>query len=234
MNDPKVPGFTKHPKRTAQHQIYRGRFTCPDVQWIEARDQTLCTFTIAAAQLADAAQTGLIWTDQDVQRGIQPGVTPVPPKLLSLADGYPDRGKYIFNSAKADDIVQKLLYGEKLFLNPLIWNLRPNSFDAHWDQGTREIYIYTGRVYLPNSHHRHQAIVKAVSIWRETPREYTKFSDDTQFKIELYFLTREDEGNYFFDRINYQSQQQNLRHSISRHKTIYLYLQKQLLTTLFT
>ena len=64
----------------------------------------------------------------------------------------------------------------------------------------RDLYIYDGRIYLPDSHHRQQAIVKAVKIWREAKKEYPRFSGERQFKVELYFLSREDEGNYFFDK----------------------------------
>ena len=199
-NAPKITGFRSAPKKTATGQLYRGRFTCSDVQWIGLGTDAFGTFTITAEEIADAAQAQLLWTDQDVQRGIQPGVTPIPDKELCLAAGYPDPTKYIFRSDNANEMTEKLLSGQKLFLSPLIWNLRPGSFDAYWDDLQRSIYIYDGRVYLPDSHHRQQAIVKAVRIWRSAPKDYPKFSGDKQFKVELYFLSREDEGNYFFDK----------------------------------
>jgi hypothetical protein len=78
--------------------------------------------------------------------------------------------------------------------------MRPGAFEAYSNETDRQIYIYQGKIYLPDSHHRHQAIVKAVSLWREAPRDYPKFSENLQFKVEMYFLTPEDEGNYFFDK----------------------------------
>jgi hypothetical protein len=78
--------------------------------------------------------------------------------------------------------------------------MRPEAFEAYSNEDDREIYIYQGKIYLPDSHHRHQAIVKAVNLWREAPRDYPKFSESLQFKVEMYFLTPEDEGNYFFDK----------------------------------
>jgi hypothetical protein len=158
------------------------------------------TFTITAGQLSDAAENGLLWTDQDVQRGIIPGLPVAPPKELSLANGYPDPKLYVFDVANADNIVEKLLEGERVFLNPLVWNLRPDKFEAYWNQKTSEIYLYSGKIFLPDSHHRHQSIIKAVRIWRDTPSSYRKFSEEREFKVELYFLTKEDEGNYFFDK----------------------------------
>lgn len=62
-----IDGFLTDPKRTANDKIYTGRFTCPDVQWTGTGPDSMATFTITAIELADAAESGLIWTDQDVQ-----------------------------------------------------------------------------------------------------------------------------------------------------------------------
>lgn len=196
----KLPkGFIDEPKRDATSQIYRGRFVCPGVQWTGDGNDAFCTFSITAGQLTDAALSDLIWTDQAVQRGIKPNVLDTPPKEISLHAGYPDN-RYVFDAANADDIVTKLLHNQRLFLSPLVWNLRLNQFQAFWSEQENAIFIYSGRIYLPDSHHRHQAIVKATNIKREAPNEYASFAEDTQYKVELYFLTREDEGNYFFDK----------------------------------
>ena len=197
-----ISGFLTDPKRNAAKQIYRGKFTCPNVQKTGDGPDSVVTFTITAEELADAAEAGLIWTDQDVQRGIVPGSDEQTPRQISLADGYPEAGKYIFSAENADDIVEKLLAGDRLFLNSLIWNLRPGKFEAFDDVAADNIYIYSGKIYLPDSHHRHQAIIKAVQLWRDAPKDYPKFKGDRQFKVELYFLDREDEGNYFFDKNN--------------------------------
>lgn len=195
-----VPGFAATARKTAAGAIYRGRFTCPEVQWTGFGKEAIATFTATAEEIADAAENRILWTDQDVQRGIQPGMPILPPRELTLADGYPDSSLYVFDARNADDITDKLLSGEQLFLNPLVWNLRPGHFDAYWDAKHKSIYIYNGRVYLPDSHHRHQAILKAVRLWRESPTSFPKFTGEKQFKVELYFLDREDEGNYFFDK----------------------------------
>jgi len=199
---PKLPGFRGTPKKTAKGGLYQGRFTCHDVQWTggSGSDPLLATFTITADELADAAASHLLWTDQDVQRGIQPAIEPRPAKELSLADGYPDPKKYIFQTANADDIANKLLEGEQLFLSPLVWNLRPGAFEAYWDNDARKLYIYTGKVYLPDSHHRQQAIIKAVHIKKSKEGDYPAFEPEKEFKVDLYFLSRENEGNYFFDK----------------------------------
>ena len=200
MKKPDIEGFLSKTKTTASGAAYQGRFTCHDVQWVGEGRDALVTFTITAEELAGAAESRLLWTDQDVQRGIQPGLPNTPPRDLPLCDGYPDAKLYVFGAANADDITEKLLADKKLFLSPLIWNLRPNKFEAYWDSKPSKIFLYTGKIYLPDSHHRQQAILKAVRAYRDAPSSYPKFSPGKQFKIELYFLSKEDEGNYFYDK----------------------------------
>jgi hypothetical protein len=195
-----VKGFSKKSKKTAGGSLYYGRFTCPDVQWTGEHQELLATFTITAEELADAADSQLLWTDQDVQRGIKPGMPPATARELSVGAGYPDPQLYIFNAEKADDIAEKLLRGERVFLSPLVWNLRPGTFEAFWDEKTSQIHLYNGRIYLPDSHHRQQGIIKAVRAHRESTTDYPRFSPSKQFKVELYFLSKADEGNYFFDK----------------------------------
>lgn len=195
-----IKGLLTEPRPTASGAIYKGRFTCHDVQWTGEGVDALATFTITAQELADAAQSNLVWTDQDVQRGMKPALPEMHPKELSLANGYPDPRFYIFDTQNADNMTEKLLAGDRLFLNPLVWNLRPDSFEGYWNEPEDELYLYSGKIYLPDSHHRQQAISKAVKTWHEAPSSYSPFSPSKQFKIELYFLSREDEGNFFFDK----------------------------------
>ncbi len=195
-----VPGFLHEPRRTPTGAPYQGRLTLSAVQWTGTGRDIFATVTVTLEQVADAAENRLLWTDQSVQRGIQPTAPSGTPRELPVSDGYPDSRYYIFDAANADDMTSKLLRGERLFLNPLIWNLRPGDFEAYWNDADSELYIYSGRIYLPDSHHRHQAILKAARAYRDSPRAYKNFNLSRQFKIELYFLDREDEGNYFFDK----------------------------------
>lgn len=191
--------FLKEPMTTASGRPYSGRFTCNDIQFTGTGNDILGTFSITARELADAADGNLLWTDQNVQRGIRPEAKNAK-RELSLASGYPNPSEYVFNSDNADEIVEKILRGAKIFLNPLIWNLRPGHFKAYFDTNNDSLHIYEGKIYLPDSHHRQQAIAKAVHIWREAPHEYSEFDPDRQFKIDLYFLSQVDEGNFFFDK----------------------------------
>lgn len=194
-----IDGFLSEPPKTASGRPVTGRFVCDGIQWTGVGEDQFGTFTITARELLAAAESGLLWTDQGVQRGVKPESQGAATEL-SLADGYPDEDKYIFATDNADDIADKLLYGKRLFLSPLIWNLRPGKFEGYYESEVRSFHIYSGKIYLPDSHHRHQAVIKASKIFRDSPEDYKKFSLDKQFKVELYFLTREDEGNYFFDK----------------------------------
>jgi len=200
MPNPNIAGFRAQPEHTASGAIYTGRLICDDVQITGDGSDVIATFTVTARQLVDASKTEMLWTDQDVQRGVRPEVTTKVEKELSLAKGYPPSNIYVFNEHSADDMTEKLLKGQRLFINPLVWNLRPNAFDAYFDSDERKIYIYDGKIYLPDSHHRHQAILKAAAVYKTAPGEYPHFDLNKQFKVELYFLKKIDEGNYFFDK----------------------------------
>lgn len=195
-----LEGMLSAPPRTATGAVDPGRFTLFDVQSTAYGPEVVVTSVVTARQLAAAAANRILWTDQNVQRGVRPEVEPEPPTLLAIGDGYPDPTKYIFDSDNADDMVEKLLAGQRLFLNPLVWNLRPSSFKAYLDRETRQFHLHAGRVFLPDSHHRHQAIVRATQIYEEASQDYSAFSLDRQFAVELYFMTAEDEAEYFYEK----------------------------------
>jgi hypothetical protein len=51
-----------------------------------------------------------------------------------------------------------------------VWNLRPGSFSGYWNEAEREFYVYDGKIFLPDSHHRQQAIIKAIRLWKRLQR----------------------------------------------------------------
>ena len=187
-------------RRAADGSLDPGVLTLPDVQWASNGSDVAGTCVLTVGQLEAAATARVLWTDQNVQRGVRPEIDPPPPTLLPLADGYPDPTKYIFDSANADDMVEKLLDGVRVRLNPLVWNLRPSAFEAYYDPNTRRFHLYRGQVFLPDSHHRHQALLKAISVWRDAPDDYPDFGPDSQFTVEMYFMSVADEAEYFFEK----------------------------------
>jgi hypothetical protein len=190
--------------------IYRGRLDVARPLWVLNPDDMHATASLSIRDIATAGEGRLIWTDQVVQRGVRPENQEEAPVELSLADGYPDSSVYVFYPEKADAIATKLLEGQPgLKLSPLVWNLRPGSFQAAIDtfnEGEEHLYLYKGRIYLPDGHHRHQGILKAFRLWEEAPDDYPKFDSEKQFTVDIYFMSRRDEAEYFFQK-NWLTQQ---------------------------
>lgn len=194
-----VDGFQEEPTELPDGSLYPGRLTLFDVQWRERNNKLIGQTQLTIRQLLDAVDADLVWTDQDVQRGIKPEKEGSnPDRELSLKNGYPDTDVYIFDAAKADEIAEQLLAGNADYLDPLIWSIRPGTFKAFADEGERKMFLYSGRIYLPDSHHRHQAIVKAARAYATSPASYPDFDIDQQIGTEIWFLTKEQEGDYFY------------------------------------
>ena len=144
-----------------------------------------------------------------MQRGVRPERQDDLPVELSLADGFPDASNYVFYPEKADAIAEKLLDGQPgLKLSPLVWNLRPGHFQAAIDEtdDATHMYLYRGRIYLPDGHHRHQGILKAFRLWEDAQADYPNFDSERQFTVDIYFMSRQDEAEYFFQK-NWLTQQ---------------------------
>lgn len=195
-----IDGLLEEPVKRRGGGHYQGRFALRDLLLVDNPDDVHATTSLSTRELADAVASNLVYTDQRVQRGIKPGKELVAEVELSLADGYPDTDTYIFYPDKADEIASKLLDGERLHLSPLIWNLRPGEFEAFIDPDARKLFVYRGRIYLPDGHHRHQGIVKAQRIWEEAPDEYPSFDPDRQFTVDVHFMSREEEAQFFFEK----------------------------------
>jgi hypothetical protein len=200
-----VPDILPEPLRRREGGVYAGRFQVTSPQWILNPDDLHATAALTVRDIATAVDNRLVWTDQVVQRGIKPEAEgSSPPVELCLVDGYPDSTIYVFDPEKADEIATKLLNGERtLKLSPLVWNLRPGKFQAALDSepdGLSRLYLYSGRIYLPDGHHRHQGIVKAFRVWEESRDDYPNFDPDRQFTLDIYFMSRKDEAEYFFQK----------------------------------
>ena len=199
-----LPDILPEPMKRRAGGVYNGRLQISNPQWILNPDDLHAAAGLTVKDIAEAAEKGLIWTDQLVQRGIKPEAEgSKPPVELTLAEGYPDTSLYVFNPTKADEIAEKLLDGDSsLRLSPLVWNLRPGHFQAAIDEvGSEEVfYLYKGRIYLPDGHHRHQAILKAYRIWEESPDDYPRFDPDRMFTVDVYFMSRREEAEYFFQK----------------------------------
>jgi DNA-sulfur modification-associated len=200
QSPPAIDGLLDEPRRLPGGDPYRGRFSLPDPRWVVNPQVVYASATLSLEVIADAALSNLLWTDQDVQRGIKEEAPSGMPVQLPLSAGYLDQRFYVFDPSKADNMAEKLLSGRQPYLDPLQWNLRPGAFQAYWDEAQRELYIYEGRIYLPDSHHRHQALVKALQIFRGAENDYPNFDPTWQFTVDLYFVSRDGEKEYFFEK----------------------------------
>jgi hypothetical protein len=198
-----IPDLLPEPLTRRGGGIYRGRFQVPSIQWLLNPDDLHATAALSVRDIVTAIENRLVWTDQLVQRGIRPEKEGLAPVELCVADGYPPPDSYVFYPEKSDEIAQKLLEGQPgLRLSPLVWNLRPGKFQAALDttDGDSLLYLYRGRIYLPDGHHRHQAILKAFNLWEEAPGDYPSFDPERQFTVDIYFMSRRDEAEYFFQK----------------------------------
>jgi hypothetical protein len=195
---PSVDGLLDEPIARRGGALHAGRFQIDNLLLVDNPDDVHLTASLSVRDLADAADGNLLYTDQIVQRGIKPGKAGE--VELSLADGYPDPDVYIFYEDKADEIASALLSGQKLHLSPLVWNLRPGHFQGYLDTSARNLVLYSGRIYLPDGHHRHQGIVQAFRIWQTAQDEYPDFDVDRLFTVDVYFMSRQEEAQYFFEK----------------------------------
>lgn len=204
-----VPDLLREPLSRRGGGIYRGRLDVAGPLWVLNPDDMHATASLSIRDIASAAESGLIWTDQVVQRGVRPERQDDVAVELSLAEGFPDESTYVFYPDKANAIADKLLEGQRgLKLSPLVWNLRPGHFQAAIDEADEvtHLYLYRGRIYLPDGHHRHQGILKAFRLWEEAPEDYPGFDSERQFTVDIYFMSRREEAEYFFQK-NWLTQQ---------------------------
>lgn len=198
-----VPELLREPLRRRGGGVYTGRFQVRAPKWLDNPDDLHATAALSVRDIVTAAENRLIWTDQVVQRGIKPGREKEASVELCLDDGYPDSSLYQFYPDKSDSIADRLLAGETgLRLSPLVWNLRSGGFEAavHTTEDDEQIYLYRGRIYLPDGHHRHQGILKAHRLWAEAPEDYPGFDPERQFTVDIYFMSRREEAEYFFQK----------------------------------
>ncbi len=198
-----VPELLREPLKRRGGGLYKGRFQVPSPKWLENPDDLHATAALSVRDIVTAAENRLIWTDQVVQRGIKPGREKDAAVELCLDEGYPDTSLYQFYPDKSDAIAERLLAGETgLRLSPLVWNLRSGGFEAavHTTQDDEQIYLYRGRIYLPDGHHRHQGILKAFRVWNEAQQDYPDFDPERQFTVDIYFMSRQDEAEYFYQK----------------------------------
>src|ERR1700722_2332375 len=91
-----IPDLLPQPQTRRGGGFYHGRLDVARPLWVLNPDDLHATASLSIRDIATAAEGGLIWTDQVVQRGVRPENQGEAPVDLSLADGYPDSSVYVF------------------------------------------------------------------------------------------------------------------------------------------
>lgn len=126
--------------------------------------------TVSVGRLGDLLEQGLIWVDYDYQRGI---------KITWDREGKEKRREPNVDWGRVDEITQALLNGT-LFGGSLTWNLRESEVKFEYNETREELKILGGRPTIPDSNHRHQAILKACKLV-----EVTGMSFDLNYEFPL-------------------------------------------------
>jgi DndB-like DNA-sulfur modification-associated protein len=102
-------------------------------------------------------------------------------------------GAEIVNQEKVNRWTQQLLDDRAVF-GQLTWNFRPEETTTDYNPDTGEFIIDDGAATLPDSAHRHRAIVNAVdSIARGS-----SFDIDTKFSVRIWRVSAEVENDLFY------------------------------------
>ena len=119
---------------------------------------------------------GLLRIDDELQRGVNSTT-----------------GKQIFKKEKIDRWTEQLLRDEHVF-GQLTWNYRPDESEVEYDSQTRTLNIGSGVATLPDSAHRHRAIVQAV----ESVARGSSFDPTMRFSVRIWRVPSDAEAKIFY------------------------------------
>jgi hypothetical protein len=131
---------------------------------------------VTAADINTLYQTGFLNVDYDRQRG-RDTVT----------------GKPLTDLEKVERWAEQLVQG-KAYFGQLTWNFRPEECAVEYDEATRTLTIKSGKGTIPDSRHRHLAILKAV----ESRERGSGFDLQRKFSVKIYTVPASEENRLFF------------------------------------
>jgi hypothetical protein len=94
---------------------------------------------------------------------------------------------------KIDQWAEQLVSGEA-YLGQLSWNFRKEDSVLDYDPETRMLTIGGGAATIPDSYHRHRAILKAV----ETAERRGRFNQERKFSLRIYHVPMSEENRIFY------------------------------------
>jgi hypothetical protein len=131
---------------------------------------------VTAADINTLYRTGFLNLDPDRQRG-EDQVT----------------GKLMVNQEKVDRWAEQLVAGGA-YLGQLSWNFRPEESSVTYDPDDRSLAITSGKATIPDSYHRHLAIIKAV----DSRQRGSGFDMERKVSVKIYTLPAPEENRLFY------------------------------------
>jgi DndB-like DNA-sulfur modification-associated protein len=131
---------------------------------------------VTARDISQLYKTGFLKIDDDRQRGID-SVT----------------GLRIMDDEKVDRWAEQLLKGEA-YLGQLSWNFRKDETILEYDETTKSLKIGAGAATIPDSGHRHKAILKAA----ESVQKGSSFSLERRVSVRIYNVPASEENRIFY------------------------------------
>jgi len=143
--------------------------------------------TITIGLVGELFENERIWVDYDYQRGV---------KVTHRQDGTEQRTPMV-DQKRVTDMANKILHNQ-LYGGALCWNLRDNEVEYSYDEGRRCLSIWSGKLTIPDSNHRHQAILKVYQLAKD--RGDTFFDvNGYEFPLLIELLDLEGESSLFYE-----------------------------------
>ena len=131
---------------------------------------------VTAQDIATLYKTGFLKVDPDHQRGVD---------TVSR--------KPILDMEKVERWADQLIAGEA-YLGQLSWNFRKEETALDYEHEKRCLTIGAGAATIPDSAHRHMAVLKAV----ESAARGSKFDLQRKFSVRIYNVSAAEENRIFY------------------------------------
>jgi hypothetical protein len=131
---------------------------------------------MAARDIHQLYKTGFLKVDHERQRGVD-SVT----------------GQRILDDEKVERWAEQLVQGEA-YLGQLSWNFRKDETMLDYDEVKRSLKIGAGAATIPDSGHRHMAILKAA----DSASKGSSFNLDRKVSVRIYNAPASEENRIFY------------------------------------
>ena len=149
------------------------------------RDAKFST-AITVGRIGELLTENKIRVDYDYQRGMKP--------LYRANDTVDERPMVDRN--RVNEIAAKI-FSDKLHGGSLTWSLRKGEVDFQYEPATRSLHVYSGQPTIPDSNHRHQAMLKVFDLVRS--KGYDIDFDDYEFPLLIEVLDLTEESALFHE-----------------------------------